>query len=213
MKTTTGFIFFLLLLPSCFALDLDIDVVGLFKNKAMLNISGKNILLKVGERSPEGVLLVSADSHMASIEYTGRTFSLGLSSRISTDFQKPESVSVSILLSNAGQYRTSGNINGRPVSFLVDTGATIIALNTPTAKALGLDLSTARPLRATTAGGVVESREVNLASVEVGGIRINNVKAAVLEGDYPEEILLGMSFLSKVDLTESAGIMQLTVKY
>ncbi|HIL95524.1 MAG TPA: TIGR02281 family clan AA aspartic protease [Pseudomonadales bacterium] len=150
---------------------------------------------------------------MASIEYTGRTFSLGLSSRISTDFQKPESVSVSILLSNAGQYRTSGNINGRPVSFLVDTGATIIALNTPTAKALGLDLSKARPLRATTAGGVVESREVNLASVEVGGIRINNVKAAVLEGDYPEEILLGMSFLSKVDLTESAGIMQLTVKY
>ena len=152
MKAVTRLVIILLLLPACFAQELDIDVLALFKDKAMLSISGNNILLKVGERSPEGVLLVSADSRVASIEHNGKIFSLDLSSRISTDFQEPANVSVSILLSKTGQYKTSGSINGRAVSFLVDTGANIVALSTPAARALGLDPSKGRLMQAITAG-------------------------------------------------------------
>ncbi len=211
-KTGVGFVILLLLSAMSSAQELDIDVLGLFKDRAMLNISGKRLLLSAGERSPEGVLLVSADSRQAVIEVSGTTFILNLSSRIGTMFKTPTSASVSILLSNSGQYRTSGSINGRQVSFLVDTGANVVAINTPTAHALGIDPSKGRLMHATTAGGVVESHLVFLDVVEIGGIRVNNVKAAVIKGEYPQEVLLGMSFLQNVKIKEDSGVMQLTHK-
>jgi len=189
------------------------EVVGLFKNAAVLNISGNERLLKVGQLSPEGVLLVSADSKEAVIEISGKKMHLTLSSRISAEFKTPASVTVSIMLNGAGQYRTTGSINGRPVSFLVDTGATIVAINSITAKSLGIDSSKGRVLRATTASGVVESVEVFLDIVKVGGIKIRNVQAAVIPGSFPQDILLGMSFLRNVKIRENAGTMQLITKY
>jgi aspartyl protease family protein len=70
-----------------------------------------------------------------------------------------------------------------------------------------------RVLRATTASGVVESAEVFLDIVKVGGIKIRNVQAAVIPGSFPLDILLGMSFLRNVEIRENAGTMQLTTKY
>ncbi len=59
----------------------------------------------------------------------------------------------------------------------------------------------------------MESREVILSTVQVGGIKVNNVKAAVLTGDFPKDILLGMSFLRNVEISENRGVLQLTGKY
>ncbi len=213
MKTLVSVAVLLVMSFQSVAQDLDMEVVGLFKNVAVLNISGNERLLKVGQLSPEGVLLVSADSKEAVIEISGKKMHLTLSSRISAEFKTPASVTVSIMLNSAGQYRTTGSINGRPVSFLVDTGATIVAINSITAKSLGIDSSKGRVLRATTASGVVESVEVFLDIVKVGGIKIRNVQAAVIPGSFPLDILLGMSFLRNVEIRENAGTMQLTTKY
>ncbi len=213
MKTLVSVAVLLVMSFRSVAQDLDMEVVGLFKNAAVLNISGNERLLKVGQLSPEGVLLVSADSKEAVIEISGKKMHLTLSSRISAEFKTPASVTVSIMLNSAGQYRTTGSINGRPVSFLVDTGATIVAINSITAKSLGIDSSRGRVLRATTASGVVESAEVFLDIVKVGGIKIRNVQAAVIPGSFPLDILLGMSFLRNVEIRENAGTMQLTTKY
>jgi aspartyl protease family protein len=54
---------------------------------------------------------------------------------------------------------------------------------------------------------------VILSSVQIGGIKVNNVKAAVLKGDFPRDILLGMSFLRNVEMNENRGVLQLTGKY
>lgn len=213
MKTLVSVAVLLVMSFRSVAQDLDMEVVGLFKNVAVLNISGNERLLKVGQLSPEGVLLVSADSKEAVIEISGKKMHLTLSSRISAEFKTPASVTVSIMLNSAGQYRTTGSINGRPVSFLVDTGATIVAINSITAKSLGIDSSRGRVLRATTASGVVESVEVFLDIVKVGGIKIRNVQAAVIPGSFPQDILLGMSFLRNVKIRENAGTMQLITKY
>lgn len=213
MKTLVSVAVLLVMSFRSVAQDLDMEVVGLFKNAAVLNISGNERLLKVGQLSPEGVLLVSADSKEAVIEISGKKMHLTLSSRISAEFKTPASVTVSIMLNSAGQYRTTGSINGRPVSFLVDTGATIVAINSITAKSLGIDSSKGRVLRATTASGVVESVEVFLDIVKVGGIKIRNVQAAVIPGSFPQDILLGMSFLRNVKIRENAGTMQLITKY
>jgi aspartyl protease family protein len=192
---------------------MDIDVLGLFKNSAMLKIDGKEVLMRVGQTSEGGVFLVSADSKQAVVLIGDQEYLLSLSSRIGAEFTKPVSQTVSVLLNNAGQYKTSGSINGRSVSFLVDTGANIVALNTPMADSLGIDYSSSRLMQATTASGVVESREVILSSVQIGGIKVNNVKAAVLKGDFPRDILLGMSFLRNVEMNENRGVLQLTGKY
>lgn len=195
------------------SLALDVDVLGLFKNSAMLKINGKQVLLRVGESSEDGVYLVSADSKEAVVRMGDQTHRLNLSSRIGAEFERPVSQTVSVLLNNAGQYKTQGKINGRSVSFLVDTGANIVALNTPMADSLGIDYSSSRIMQATTASGVIESREVTLSTVTIGGIKVNNVKAAVLKGDFPQDILLGMSFLRNVEISENRGVMKLTGKY
>lgn len=193
--------------------ELDIDVVGLFKGAVLLDINGNRQMLKEGEKSSEGILVVSADSREAVIEVNGQRMTLNLTSRIGTQFKPPERGTVSIPLNDYGQYRSAGTINGRPVTFLIDTGATIVAMNTTDARRLGVEFGSGEQVRATaTAGGMVTSWEVRLDSVQVGDIRVRNVQAAVLEGDFPEEILLGMTFLRNVEIKESSGVMVLRSK-
>jgi len=187
---------------------IEIDVVGLFKNVAMLRINGEQQLLKIGQRSPEGVLLLSADSRGAAIEVDGEMLSLDLSSHISAEFSAHVPTTVAIRRDN-NQYHTTGSINGVPVTFLIDTGATILAMNSRHAAALGLDMRRARPMQATTASGSVASQQVMIKRVDVGDIQVSNVLAAVLPGDHPAEILLGMSFLRNVEMSENAGLMLL----
>lgn len=195
------------------ALELEIDVLGLFKNSAMLNIAGQETLLKVGERSKQGVLLVSADSQGAVIEFAGEQHELDLSSRIAASFEKPQESTVKILLNESGQYKTRGTINGRSVEFLVDTGANIIAMNSEMAASLGLKATEGRPVQVATASGMAQSHLIELEEVQVGSIRATRVRAAIMQGAYPVDILLGMSFLQDVKITESSGVMQLTGKF
>ena len=193
--------------------ELEIDVVGLFKNAAMLKIDGKEQLLKIGNRSLEGVMLVSADSKGAVIEVNGESMNLDLSSHISASFKRPLETAVSILRNGSGQYVTRGTINGQSVRLLVDTGANIVALNSSIAASLGLDVSQGKRVNVSTASGISESRLITLDVLQVGNIKVSNVQAAVIEGNYPEDILLGMTFLQNVDISESGGVMQLKGKF
>jgi len=195
------------------AQETDIEVVALFANAAVLRIDGKQRFLKSGETSPEGIFLEKADSSEVTINYQGKRSTLGLSERISTEYKKPSRVTVSVQINKRGQYITTGSINGMPVKFLIDTGANIVAMNSITAKHLGIDVSTGRKMIATTAGGTIGSTEVYLDIVRVGGIGISNVHAMVLDGGFPTEVLLGMSFLKNVKMQENAGLMMLTSQF
>jgi aspartyl protease family protein len=187
---------------------LEIDVRGLFKNAAMISINGEQQLLKVGEESPEGIKLIDASSRGATVEINGEALKLDLSSRISAQFSPRQATTVAIQL-DQNHYRTSGAINGRPVMFIVDTGATITAMNSNQAAALGLDLSRARPVNATTASGQVGSLQLVVERIDVGDIQVSNLLVLVLPGEFPEEILLGMNFLRHVEMSENAGLMLL----
>jgi|TARA_B100001971_G_scaffold189276_1_gene191199 aspartyl protease family protein len=203
----------MLLSSPVFAEQLDIEVVGLFSNAALLRIDGRQMLLRTGEKSPEGVTLIDANSREAIIEYQNEHSTLFRSNRIASEFKKPEVVSVSVQMNERGQYITMGSINGRPVSFLIDTGANIVAMNSEMAKSLGIDLSGGKEAASNTAGGVIRSREITLESVQVGEIIVTNVRIAVLEGKFPTEVLLGMSFLKSVKMQENAGLMVLTSQF
>lgn len=191
---------------------LGIEVLGLFADAALLSIGGERQLLRTGERSQEGVRLVSANSREALIEYAGSPHTLTVSSRIGAAFAKPTVRVVTIPLNQQGQYLAGGSINGMPVEFLLDTGASAVALNSHTAHWLGIDTSGGKAMRATTAGGIMNTTQVVLDNVKVGDIKVNNVRALVIDGEYPKHILLGMTFLRQVDMAEDTGLMVLRSK-
>jgi len=191
----------------------EIEVVGLFKDMAVLNIEGRQSILKVGQEPVAGVVLISADSESAVIEFAMQRHTVFLSQKVAGAFKKPEIITVSIQLNKHRQYLTTGSVNDVPVSFLVDTGATLMAMNSGAAKRLGIEFGSANVGKAITAGGEVKTWRVSLSSVQVGGIRRENVEAAVLEGNYPLEILLGMTFLRNVKMEESDGVLVLSSKF
>ncbi len=192
------------------AQPLEIEVLGLFSGAALMRIDGKEKLLKVGGPAYHGIQLVNADSRQAVVEIDGKRSTMLLSDQISSDFAEPGNSTVSVQMNKMGQYITTGSINGHPVRFLVDTGANIVAMNSTTARSIGVDITDGRKMSAATAGGQIRSTQVFLDAVQVGGIVVNNVQAAVLEGEFPQEILLGMSFLRNVKIEENAGLMMLT---
>jgi aspartyl protease family protein len=99
-----------------------------------------------------------------------------------------------------GHYVTSGEINGKPVTFMLDTGATGVAIPDSLANRLGLQRGRAFPTQ--TANGVSTSYAANLDRVSVGGIELRDVSAGITPGLTTDEVLLGMSFLKHIEFTQ-----------
>jgi aspartyl protease family protein len=191
-----------------------IEAVGLFKDRAMLRVQGVEHYMRVGETSPEGAILVSATAHEAVVDFKGERYRVGLSDRVGANFNAVTRASVAIVPDSMGQYRVSGAINGQFVNYLIDTGASLIAISSAQAKGLGIPYTRATDVGSVvTAQGQAKAYFVTLDSVNVGGIESHNVKAAVIEGAYPVEILLGMSYLSTVAMHERDGVLTLEQKH
>jgi aspartyl protease family protein len=114
--------------------------------------------------------------------------------------------SLSIPRDGRGHFLTEGRIDGQRVGFMVDTGASVIALNETSAARFGL-----RPSRGdynatvTTANGTIKAARTRLAMVDVGGLVVRDVDAMVLPDEALSENLLGLSFLSKLKRFEYAN--------
>lgn len=190
-----------------------LEVQGLFSNKAVLMIDGKRHILAVGETSPEGVKVISADSRGAVLEVEGEHKHYNLGNTVSTSFTKRKSQKETIFINSGGMYLTYGNINGRSVRFLVDTGASAIAMNTEQAKRLGILYDKiGTPSSVSTASGFAKAYRIRLKSVSVGNITESNVEAFVIDGEHPGPILLGMTFLGRLSVEHSGNAMTLMQK-
>ncbi len=192
---------------------LEVFAQGLFKGAAVLVIDGKRSLLKVGKRSVEGVLLVESNPKQAVVEIDGRRETLTLSRRISSQYNEAAKKELAIRRNDANQFITTATINGVRKQVLVDTGANTVAMSSAHARLIGLDYKRGRPGRVRTASGDVDAFSLNLDTVIVGGIQVNTVMAFVIEGSFPETILLGMTYLNHVNMREQDGILYLQAKY
>lgn len=193
-----------------------VRVVGLFPNAAVVNIDGQRKFIRVGETGPQGVQVVSADSHKAVLRVDGVEQTYELSREYNAaGYSAPAPVQeTGIARGTGGHYWVSGSINGQTAQFLVDTGATTVAMNEEQARRLNIDYRVAgTPMVASTASGTVKAWRVNLNSVKIGGIEVLGVEASVLEGEFPTEILLGMSYLNRVGWREEQGMMYLQSKH
>ena len=191
-----------------------VSVVGLFTNMAVVDIDGKRRTLRAGTTSPEGVKLISADSETAVLEVNGKRARYQLGANIGSTFAAPRELAVRIWPTVANMYEVSGLINGRSVDFVVDTGATLVSMNEHDATRLGVDyLLTGEEAVSSTAAGLAKIYLVNLTRVRVGEIEFRDVQAAVHEGEFPDRVLLGMSFLSRVDIRREGRMMELKKKF
>ena len=188
-----------------------IRVIGLFTDKAIVEIDGKQHVLSAGNTSPEGVKLVSANSREAVLEVDGKQDTYTLGTHIASNYSgPPDTASVTIAPNASGMYEVNGSINGFQVEFVVDTGATLISMNRHVAKRLGIDYKRrGLPGQSETASGYSDIYLVNLDEVRVGQIKLHDVTASVHDGEFPKVILLGNSFLNQVDMTRDGRVLVL----
>jgi aspartyl protease family protein len=191
-----------------------IVVVGLFKDTAIVMIDGTRRLLRSGDTSPEGITLISATSEQAVLEIDGEQKVYGLGGQISGSYAKPKRAKVRIWPTPNSMYVVLGSINGYPVDFIVDTGATLVSLSGREAKRLGIDYRVVgTPARSSTASGIAKIYLVNLDKVKVGDIELRNVQGAVHDGDFPPATLLGMSFLDRLTMRQEGQVLELELKF
>lgn len=111
-----------------------------------------------------------------------------------------ETVQVHLQRNRQGHYLANGMINGQPVTFLLDTGATFVAV--PASLAEDLQLQRGRPMMVNTANGLTESWSTRIDTLQLGDIRLHDVSAGIVPGILGEEVLLGMSALKQLDFTQ-----------
>ncbi|MDH3287160.1 MAG: TIGR02281 family clan AA aspartic protease [Betaproteobacteria bacterium] len=195
----------------------DVAVVGLFPNKAVVVIDGgKPRTLSVGETTPEGVRLISADSESATFEIDGKRETLAPGQRGPVASGAPRDSGrkkIVITADSRGHFFTTGSINGVSTRFMVDTGATTIALSSAEAKRTGVNYLAGRKVLTQTANGVVPVYRVRLEAVDIRGIKMSNVEAIVIEGGRLPVALLGMSFLNRMEMRREGDTMMLIQRY
>lgn len=188
-------------------------VVGLFPGAAVVNVDGQRKLVKVGQTGPDGVVVVSVDRTGAVLRVNGVERTYPLEREYSQGFATPTKQQLSVAKGIGGHYWIAGSANGQPVQFLVDTGATTIAMNDSQARQLGIDYRVVgKPTVVSTASGTATAWRITLDKVKVGAIEVLGVEAMVLDGPAPSETLLGMSFLSRVRWREEQGVLILESK-
>lgn len=188
-----------------------VSVVGLFKDKAIVSIDGGKTRTMSAGQTLHGVKLLSSDSQKASFEVDGARRMLGMGQSFSG--QPGDSrASVSLTADVRGHFIAGGSLNGYPVIFLVDTGATSIAISGAEARRMGLDYKTGRGSAVNTAAGVIPAWRVIFNTVKIGGITLNQVEGIVVESGLNTP-LLGMSFLNRMEMKRDGQSMTLTQRY
>jgi aspartyl protease family protein len=189
-----------------------VTLAGQMGSRALLVIDGRTQTIAVGETA-RGVKLLKLDATEAVVEVGGQALTLraGAPARLS-DAAPPSGAREVIIPANAeGHFVTDGSINGRPVRFLVDTGATLVAIGRAEAERLGIDWQRGRRGFSQTANGGVPVSIVTLGSLRVGAVELYQVEAAVLPNELPG-VLLGNSVLTRFRMQRDSDVMRLTLK-
>jgi len=201
-------------IASVAAAETQVNVVGLFNGKAVLIINhGAPRTLSIGQTSGD-VKLIEASSSKAVIEIEGKRKELGMGQAATVAGAAGAAPgSITLYADSAGHYFTEGQINGVPLKFIVDTGATSIVMNSGDAKFANIDYRKGEKRQMQTANGIVSGYLVVINSLRLGSIVLNQVDGVVLEGGSPSVVLLGMTALNRLEMKRESMALTLTKKY
>lgn len=189
----------------------DVSFVGAIGDKAaILVIDGSAPrTVKVGQKfGPVTLVAVERERAVVDIEGERRTLLRGQHYQSSASDRQ----STVLAADGRGHFIAEGGINGKPVRFVVDTGATVVALPASEAVRLGIDYRKGRPGSTRTAGGPVPVYRLVFDTVKVGSIELRAVEGLVIEQGL-DIALLGMSFLSRVEMKNEGQAMTLIRRF
>jgi aspartyl protease family protein len=191
-----------------------VSLQGMLGSKALLIVDGaRPKSVGVGE-THMGVKVLGTVGDQATVEISGKRHTLRVGDAPASVGSAASSRGNKIVLTagSGGHFLTQGAINGQAVQFMVDTGATSVAMGVAEAERIGLDYKKGRPGRGSTANGIVLTYNVKLASVRIGDVEVYDVDASVLPGAMGH-ILLGNSFLTRFQMTRHNDQMVLERRY
>jgi aspartyl protease family protein len=187
---------------------------GVMGSKGLLVIDGAAPKLLAAGETHAGVKLISASGDQAVLEIGGKRANLRVG-------DAPVSLGggagagggnkITLPVSSGGHFMANGTVNGRAIQFMVDTGATAVALGVGDAQRMGIDYQKGIPVRMNTANGVAQGWRVILDSVRIGEVEIYDVEAVV--GPDMPFALLGNSFLSRFSMNRNSDTMVLERRY
>lgn len=191
----------------------DVGLAGVFPGKALLTINGgAPRTVAVGIATEEGVKVLSIDGETATIEIDGKKRVLRVGQNVAVQASGKGPATAVLTADGQGHFLTTGSINGATVRFLVDTGASMVSLGAGDARRLGIDARKGERGITNTANGQAVVSRVKLDTVRVGEIVMNNVDALVHQQDMPI-VLLGMSFLNRMEMQRDGDTMTLKKRY
>lgn len=191
-----------------------VTLQGMLGSKALLVIDGGAPRTVGPGESHKGVKVLSTAGDQAVVEIAGKrhTLRVGEAQVSQGSTASPRGNRIVLTAGSGGHFVTQGAINGRPVQFMVDTGATSVAMGTADAKRLGINFEQGQMVRGNTANGVVTGFLVKLNSVRIGDVEVYDVEAAVLPNNSGH-ILLGNSFLTRFQMTRHNDQLVLERRY
>ncbi len=191
-----------------------VTLIGTIGSRAILMIDGgAPKTLAIGDRF-QNVRLVSLQEGQAVVEAGSQRVVLRMDTPVSVGKPAGNNGNTRIVLpaGSGGHFMTQGAINGRAVTFMLDTGATSVALSAADADRVGLVYKTGTPVQIGTANGVVMGYRVRLDSVRVGDVEVSSVDAVVSPQSMPY-VLLGNSFISRFSMRRDSDQMVLEKRY
>ena len=203
----------MLALAACGAAASEVSFVGAIGDKAaILVIDGAAPRsVKVGQKFGE-VTVLEVERERAVLDVGGERRVLQRGQLYQLQSGAGDRQRTVLAADASGHFIAEGAINGGPLRFVVDTGATVIALPAREAVRLGIDYRKGRTGTTLTAGGSVPVFRVTLDRVKVGAIELRSVEGLVIEQGL-DIALLGMSFLSRVEMRNEGQVMTLIRRY
>jgi aspartyl protease family protein len=193
-----------------------VALAGMMGSRALLVVNGSAPKTVAPGETHQGVKVVSTSGDQAVIEQAGKRQTLRVGEApVSTGASSNASgrgTRIVLTESSGGHFMTPGQVNGRAVQFMVDTGATGVAMSMQDAERTGIAYKTGQPVQMSTANGTAQGFRLRLNSVRVGDVEVFDVDAVVVPQPMPF-VLLGNSFLSRFQMKRENNLMTLDKRY
>lgn len=205
LLTTTG-----LLLASLGASAQSVALQGMLGNKALLIVGGGAPRAVAPGETHQGVKVLSTSGDQAVVQIDGQrvTLRVGESPASVGGAMRTGGDRVALTADARGHFVTTGSIEGKPVQFMVDTGATVVAIGQGEADRMRLDYKSGQPVRMATANGTTQGWLVKLRNVRIGDVTVYDVDAVITPAAMPA-VLLGNSFLNRFNMRRDGDQMML----
>lgn len=194
------------------AADQSIALAGVLGSKALLVVDGSAPRAVGPGETHQGVKVLSVTRDEATVEVQGTRRLLRLGESPVALGSSGSGKRIVLMADNQGHFINTGTINGKQMKYMVDTGASVVAIGKPDAERMGIKVDDSQKVIMSTANGAATGWRVRLNSVRLGDVEVLGVTAVIMPEGMPF-VLLGNSFLTQFQMTRTNDQMVLEKRH